>query len=422
LNKVIASSSVRGYKGRTVDAATVTQEVDVRAVVMGSMVQLGENIRINVELIDGENNSTLWGETYTRPRSTLYEMEEYLSKQIADALGIQLTGEEGERLAKRYTGNSQAHEAYLKGRAEQARFTVDGHQKAIRHFEEAIEKDPNYASAYTAQAECYRNLVQPLSAISTGEGMPKAEELAMKALELDNTLGEAHAVLGHFNQYYYWDWGRAEEEYKLAIELDPSSFEAPYGYAFLLSAMGRHEEAITLSRRAQQLDPLNLRTRTAVAFQFVFPRQYDEALEQLLMALEMDPNYQITYSYLSDVYVSMGRYQEAASSWQKWQILGGASEEEVAGLSEAAVSGKQAYWQWQLDYWTVRAKEKYVPPTRFARNYALLGEKDEAFEWLEKAYQEHVADLIFLKVSQWADPLRSDPRFQDLLRRMNLEP
>jgi len=339
LNKVISSASLRGYKGKEVNPQTVTQEVDVRAVVIGSMTQLGENIRINVELIDGENNSTLWGETYTRPRSTLYEMEEYLSKQIADALGIQLTGEEGERLAKRYTGNSQAHEAYLKGRAEQARFTVDGYQKAIRHFEEAIEKDPNYASAYTAQAECYRNLVQPLNAIPTREGMVKAEELAMKALELDNTLGEAHVVLGNVRRLYYWDVVGAEKEYKLAIELDPSSYEAPYSYAFLLAVMGRHEEAITLSRRAQQLDPLNLRTRTAVAHQFIFARRYDEALEQLQMALDLNPNYQITYDYRRHVYEDMGLYQEAASNWQKEQILGGASEEGVAGLSEAAISG-----------------------------------------------------------------------------------
>ena len=310
LNKVISSASLRGYKGKEVNPQTVTQEVDVRAVVIGSMAQLGENIRINVELIDGENNSTLWGETYTRPRSALYEIEETLSKEIADALGIQLTGEEEERLTKRYTENNEAHEAYLKGRFELAKFTVEATQKAVQHFEEAIEKDPDYASAYAGLAQCYFWLGQPLHAMPHREAMPKAEELAMKALELDNTLGEAHTWLASLKANYHWDWAEAETEFKLALELDPSSASAQSGYSAILLRMGRPDEGIAHGRRALQLDPLNLGLRTRLAEHFYNARRYDDGIEQCQTVLELAPNYQRAYYVISWMYQAKGQYEE----------------------------------------------------------------------------------------------------------------
>ena len=240
LNKVIASSSVRSYKGRTVNAMTVTQEVDVRAVVMGSMVQAGDNIRINVQFIDGEDNSAVWGDSYTRPRSALYELEEMLSKEIADALRIQLTGEEGKRLTRRHTENSDAHDAYLRGQVEFAKTTADSYLRAISYFERAIEEDPDYAPAYAALAIVHYLLAQSLTATPTQEAMLKAEELARKALEIDSTLAEAHALLASVKRTYYWEWGEAEEEHRQALELDPSSSWAHAQYAWFLTAMGRH--------------------------------------------------------------------------------------------------------------------------------------------------------------------------------------
>ena len=240
LNKVISSSSLRRYKGQEVDAGTVAKETDVRFVVTGRMDSLGEYIRISVELLDGENNNTLWGESYNQPRSQLYELEEYISEEIADALGIQLTGEEEELLTKSYTGNSDAHEAYLKGKFEQGKGTEDSFRKAIQLFEEAVQKDPNYSRAYAAMGYSYRMLAAPVGAIAVTVGMPKAEEFALKALELDSKLAEAHSLLGDSKRWYS-DWSGAEKEYQLAIELDPSSSEAPYGYARFMSMMGRHE-------------------------------------------------------------------------------------------------------------------------------------------------------------------------------------
>jgi len=422
LNKVIASSSVRGYKGRTVDAATITQELDVRAVVMGSMVQLGENIRINVELIDGESNSTLWGETYTRPRSAVYELEETLSKEIADALGIQLTGEEGERLTKRYTENNEAQEAYLKGQFEEAKSTTESVQKAVQHYEEAIQKDPNFALAYAALAWSYQALGTYHGVIPPEEAMPKAEELAMKALEIDNMLGQAHSALGAIRYRYHWDWEGAEREFKLALELDPGSVSVAYGS--LMSTMGRHDEAIALGKRAIQLNPAELGQRMVTATLLLDARLYDEAIEQFKTVLDLNPNFINAYQRIVDVYELKGLYGDAVAAYQKFLTLEGiANEEEITGLVDAyQTSGREGYWRWMLDYWTERAKQEYVPPTEFAYFHAHLGEKDQAMRWLEEGYKEHDFVMTSLNVAPEWDPLRDDPRFQDLLLRMNLQP
>ena len=422
LDKVISSSSLRRYKGKEVDAQTVTREVDVRAVVLGNMVLSGENIRISVELVDGVDSNILWGDTYTRPRSQLYEIEEYLSKEIADALGIQLTGDEGERLTKRYTENSEAQEAYLKGQFEYAKSGPEAVQKAIQHFEEAIQKDPNYALAYAALANSYNLLGGVLGVIPPEEAMPKAEELAMKALEIDNMLGLAHGALGTIRYRYHWDWEGAEKEFKLALELDPgSSINVSYGG--LMSTMGRHDEAIALGKRAIQLNPGFLGVRMSTSAFLLHARRYDEAIEQCQIALDLNPNNRGAYQRCSEVYASKGVYEEAVAAYQKFLTLGGVSEEEVAGLEDAyQTSGKEGYWRWMLDYWTERAKQEYVPRMSFSRIYAYLGDKDQAMRWLEEGYKEHEVFMTALNVAPEWDPIRDDARFHDLLRRMNLEP
>ncbi len=421
LDKVISSSSVRRYKGKEVDAQTVAREVDVRAVVLGNMVLSGENIRVSVELVDGVDSNILWGDTYTRPRSQLYEIEEYLSKEIADALGIQLTGDEGERLTQRYTENVEAHEAYLKGQFERAKSTPEGTQKAIQHFEEAIQKDPNYAPAYVMMAHSYQLLGSVYGVIPPEEAMPKAEELAMKALEIDNMLGQAHWALGTIRLRYHWDWEGAEKEFKLALELDPGTSNVAYGN--LMSVMGRHDDAVAVAKRAIQLNPAALGLRIVISAFLSNARRYDEAIEQCEIVLDLNPNFRGAYSTLSEVYALKGLYEDAIAAYQKFLTLEGASEEEVAGLADAyQTSGKEGYWRWMLDYWTERAKQEYVPPTNFALIYAYLGDSDQAMRWLEEGYKEHEFLMIILNVAPEWDPLRDDPRFQDLMRRMNLAP
>jgi len=350
-------------------------------------------------------------------------MEEVVSKQIADALGIQLTGEEGERLAKRYTDNVEVHEAYLNGRMELAKFTIDATRKAIQYFEEAIAKDPDYALAYLELARCYIMLGQPLGAMPHREAMPKAKELAMKALEIDDKLGAAHARLAYVKAEYEWQWEEAENEYKLALELDPSAADTYQGYAFLLGVMGRFDEAISMTRRGIELNPLSLGYRTSLGQNLYNSRRYEGAIEQLQAVIEINPDYQRAYGVLTWPYETMGMYREAAAAWQKQQILGGASEEAVAGLSAAADLGSEAYWRWKLDFYTEKAQQEYVSPSTFYIIYAALDEKDRAFEWLEKAYEARQGgNFTGLRNSPKLDNLRDDPRFHDLLRRMNLEP
>ncbi len=421
LNKVIASASLRGYKGIEVDPQTVTQEVDVRAVVMGSMVQLGDNIRVNVQLIDGENNSAVWGDSYTRPRSALYELEETLSEEIADALGIQLTGEEGERLTRRYTEDSAAHEAYLKGQAEYTKYTGDGFLRAISYFERAIEEDPDYAPAYAILGRAYYTAARGFGVISYQEAMPKAEAAAEKAVELDNTLGLAHAVLGDVQRSFHWDLVEAEKEYQLAIQLDPNDARAYEGNASLMAILRRYDESIALARRAQQVDPQSASPRYTMGRLLVVARRYEEAEQQLMATLDIAPNNQLAYGVLAHMYELTGQYEKAASAHQKGWVLGGATEEEVAGLSNAwTTSGFEGYWQWKLDYLTNRDGNPEL--IDFATAYTNLGDIDQALEILEKAYQERDGSMIYLNAFPRWDPLRDDPRFTDLLLRMNLEP
>ena len=418
--KVISRASSFRYRGPDIDPQAAGAELGVRALVMGRVLVRGEDLLIRAELVDTEENSQLWGGEYEGGLREILEMRQNIAREISDELRSELNAEEATQLARTYTNDNQAHAAYLKGRFEEVKRTTASYRRAIQHFEVALSRDPNYARAYAALFRCYRTLAAPLYALPPEEAMPKAEQMAMKALELDDQLAEAHAAVAWVRMNYDWNSGEAEREYKRAIELDPSSYDAHYGYAFLMSALGRHDEAIAEIRRAQQLDPLNPAARTAAATQFRFARRYDESIEESQAALEMDPDFQFAYLRLAWTYEAMGLYPEAAAARQKEQILGRASEEEVAGLADAAVSGAKSYWRWILGYTQKAAKEQYIEPFDFALIYAQLSEKNQAFEWLEKAYEARNSRLISLNVRTAWDPLRDDPRFQDLLLRMNL--
>ncbi len=245
----------------------------------------------------------------------------------------------------------------------------------------------------------------------------------MKALEIDDRLGAAYGMLGWVKTQYEWQWEEAENAYRLALELDPSAADAYAGYSFLLIAMGRFEEAISVTRRAIELAPLSLSYRTGLGENLYNARRYEEAIEQLQAVIEINPDFQRAYNVLTWPYEKMGMYKEAAAAWQNDQILEGTSEEAVAGLSDAADLGAEAYWRWKLDFYTEKAKQEYVSPSTFYIIYAALDEKNLAFEWLEKAYEARQGgNFTQLRVSPKLDNLRDDPRFQDLLRRMNLEP
>ncbi len=419
LDKVVSSASLKRYKGKEVDAQTVSREIGARALVMGSIVQLGKDIRISVELVDGENNSALWGGSYTRPRSSLYEMEEYFAPEIADALGIQLMEDEEDHLRKHYTENSEAHDSYLRGMNEMARFTAEGVKRSISFFEKAIERDPDYAAAYVKLARSYI-MLGITRVLPPAEIYPKVADLAKKALQIDVTIGEAHAHLAFLDSAYFWDWEEAERQAKLAIKLDPHSANAHVIYARFLGMMGRFDEAIPLARRAQQLAPFELNLQAAGANILYQARRYDESIKQIKRVRETNL---IGWPSLTRTYEATEQYGAAVAAYQEALKKAGASREDITGVADAyQTSGAEGYWRWRLNHSTEQASQEYVPHIAFAEIHAALGERDLAFEELEKAYQERDTDMAGLKVEPRWDPLRSDPRFQALLQRMNLEP
>ena len=326
-------------------------------------------------------------------------------------------------MTRRYTEDSEAHEAYLRGQVELAQSTRDSYLRAISYFERAIEEDPDYAPAHAWLGRAYFIAAQGVGAISGREAMPKAEAAAKKAVELDDTLGLAHGVLGNVQRAFHRDWVEAEKEYQLAIALDPNAASVYEGYASLMSVLRRHDEAIALARRAQQVDPRSANPRYTLGRMLLDARRYEEAEQQFMAALDITPSFQQAYARLASLDERTGQYEKAASARQRLLVLGGATEEEVAGLPAAAILGAEGYWRWMLDYYQGRERRgKYIRPTDFAIVHSSLGEKDQAFEWLERAFEERTGVLIYLNGSHQYDPLRDDPRFTDLLRRMNLEP
>ena len=419
--KVISRASSFRYRERDIDPRTTGEELGVRALVMGRVLVRGDDLSIRADLVDVQENTQLWGGEFNGKLREILEMRKSIATEICDNLRLRLTPEEATQLTRTYTDNDQAHAAYLKGKFEQAKGTARRYRRAIQHFEDAIQRDPNYARAWAALARSYYRLVVPHRAAPAQEAMPQAEETAMKALELDDTLSEAHAVLADVKRAYHWDWAGAEEEYNLALQLDPGSFDAPNQYAFFLTGMGRHDESTAMGRRAQQLNPLDPSMRAGACARLGYARRYEEAMLECQAALELEPDYLSAYRDLGQIYEDMALYPKAAAARQKEWTLSGASEEEVTGLTTAAISGKEDYWQWTLDYWKRRSEQEYVSASTFARIYASLGDKDQAFEWLEKAHQARDGTLLVM-IDPLLDPLRDDPRFQDLLLRMNLEP
>ncbi|MCZ6770261.1 MAG: protein kinase, partial [Acidobacteria bacterium] len=271
--KVISRASSFRYRGADIDPQAAGNALGVRALVMGRVLVRGNDLSIGVDLVDVTENRHLWGEQYDRDFTKILKIRQDIAREISANLRLRLTSEEETQLAKTHTEVSEAHEAYLKGKFQQVQGGPNGHRRAIRHFEQALQSDPNYARAYAALARSYYRLVAPYRAAPAQEAMPQAEAAAMKALELDDTLSEAHAVLGDVNRAYHWDWAGAEEEYKLALELDPGSFEAPNQYAFFLTGMGRHDEFAAMTRRAQQLNPVDPGMRSGACARLGFARR-----------------------------------------------------------------------------------------------------------------------------------------------------
>lgn len=413
--RVPARTTVFRYKGKEADPEKAGRDLKVDAVLTGRVVQQGDTLIIQSELVNTEDGRQLWGEKYNRKAKDIIAVQEEIAKQISEKLLTKLTGEEKKQLSKRYTENAEAYRLYLKGRYFWNKRTPDGFKKAIEYFEQAIDLDPNYALAYAGLADSYAVLPN-YSALKKKEVLPKAEEAATKALELDDALAEAHASLAYI-KYYEWDFEGAEIEFKRSIELNPNYATARHWHAACLTAMGRLNEAVAEIGRAVEIDPFSLPINAEKGHILHMARLYDQAIEQYQKALEMDPNYGVLRRWMGDAYEQKGMYPEALEAYLSRSM----PEEEKNALREAfKASGWKGYLEKNLEIALAREKSKQgnFDPYIVAVAYANLDRKEQAFEWLEKAYESESIGT-WIKVEPRLDGIRSDPRYADLLRRLN---
>ncbi len=418
--QVKSHDSVSRYKGQEIDSQKAGRELGVRAILTGRVLQRGDTISISVQLVDVQGSNVIWGAQYNRKLADILAVQEEISREIYDKLRLRLTGEEKTRLAKRPTENIEAYQLYLKGRYYWNKRTEEGFRKAIEYFSEATEKDRNYALAHAGLADSYI-LLGGFGLLPPKEAFAKAREAATRALELDDTLAEAHTALAGIKKDYDWDRPGAEREFRRAIELNPGYATAHFWYGELLSQLGRHEEALAEIKRAQQLDPLSLIINTVSGKFLLYAGRDDLAIEQLRKTLEMDPNFAYAHYILGQTYVRKGEFVEAIAEFQTATTLSPNFTVYKGGLGHAyGRAGKSAEARKLLDDLKEQSKRRYVSWWDFAAIYAGLGEKDQAFAFLEKAYEQRV--VMWWNRSPLFDPLRSDPRFQDLQRRSGLPP
>jgi len=418
--RVMAQSTVFRYKGRAIDPQVVGRELNVRAVLTGRIMQSGGALRIGTELVDVATGSRLWGGQYDRKPGDIFAVQDEISNEISEALRLKLTRAEKKRLTKRQTVDAEAYRLYLKGRHHWNKWTEEGFYKAIEYFQQAVEKDPGYALAFTGLADSYV-LLGWNSYLPPKDAFPKAKRAAMGALRLDPDLGEAHTSDAAVLWLHDWRWPEAEIEFKRSLALSPSHPTASHWYAEYLMTMGRHAEAVERMKSSQELDPLSLIISVAIGWAFYMARQYEEAIEQFRRTVELDPNYPVTYWILGLVLRKMGRYEMAIAEGEKGVKLSGDSPLMNAALAQTlATAGRRKEAMRILDELMELAKEKYVAPYFFAGIHVGLGEVDRAMEYLEKSYEEHSHWLMYLHMDPGMDGLRSNPRFQDLLRRVGL--
>ncbi len=419
--RVMARSTVFRYRGEEVDPQEVGRELGVRAVMTGRVLHLDDNLIIKAELVDANDGAHLWGEQYNRKMVDAFSVQQEISREISEKLRFKLTGEEQKRLTRRSTENPQAYQFYLKGRYCWNKRTPEGFKKAIEHFEEAIEIDHLYAAAYAGLADSY-NMLGTYSALAPREAFPRAKAAATRALEIDDTLAEAHTSLAYVENSYDWDWTGAEFEFKRAIELNPSYATAHYWYAIThLAAMGRLNDAKAELTQAKELDPLSLIIGTNLGWLSYFARQYDRAIEQYEKTIELDANFGVAYYKLGQAYERKGLPEEAIVQYRKALYLSINSPGIMSALGHAcAQAGKPEEARHVLDELKEMAKQRYVSPYFIAEVYRGLGELDQTFEWLEKAVADRSDWLVWIGVEPAFDDLRSDPRFVNLLQRIGL--
>jgi TolB-like protein len=417
--RVVSRTSAVLYKGARKSLREIARELEVDTIVEGTVLRVGDRVRITAQLIDAQREAHLWAESYDRHLRDVLDLHSELAQAIAREVQVKLTPREEAELAQAHRVDPHAYEWYLKGRYHWNRRSRVGLPKGVQCFQAAIAKDPTYAAAYAGLADCLTGL-HSYCLMAPADSGAQAKELATRALELEPGLGEAHASVGWVKTWYDYDFVGAEREFERCIELNPRYATGHQWYAFYLSLMGRYEEAYAEIKRALRLDPLSIVIQWSLGFIYWNGRLYDQAIDQLEATLELDPNYAPAHATLAWAYRCKAQPEASVAAALKAVECATGASFYLAFLGEAyAAAGKQDEGEKLLDQLQVLSKQQYVTTYHTGRIYACLGKIDEAFAWWETAYRERASWLISLKTDPMLDDLRSDSRYQDLLRRMN---
>ncbi len=413
-------SAVSHYRGPTIDPLKIGRALGVSAVLTGQIVQRDDHVLIQTELVDLGSGTQLWGEQYDRKSSDLIPLQEDIARQISEKLRLRLTGDDQKKLSKQYTADPEAYRLYLKGRYFWNKRSQEGMKKAIDYFQQAIDRDPTYALAYAGLADSY-DLLDDWGTTPPRESFPKARAAALKALELDDSLAEAHTSLAFVEDNYDWNFAASEKEYQRAIALNPNYATAHQWYAMHLVAFGRFPEAEAEIQRAVDLDPLSIIITMGVAEISEWERNYDAATAQYRKTLDLDPNFVGAHGNLAVAYERQGNYKQGAEEEEKTANMYG-NPAFAAILHEAyAKSGYPGILRAQLNK-SLQDRDggKYVPALGIASTYFLAGDKELGLRWLEKAYDERDSGMVYLNVGSDFDSVRDEPRFQQMVRKVGL--
>ncbi len=420
--RVISRTSVMGFKDTRVSVPEIAKALHVDAIVEGSLIREGTRVRVTVQLIRGATDEHIWAEEYEQEYRSILGLTEEVARTIAQQIKIRLTPQEQVGLAGARAVDPEVHESYLKGRYYFNQRTADSLNRSIGYFQQAIAQDPSYALAYCGLADAYA-VLGFRGGVPSKDALSQAKAAALKAIELDDTLGEPHASLAFVVETHEWDWATAEREYKRALELDPGNARAHHWYAGYLMYVGRFDEGIAEAKLARDLDPLSLPVNNALAGRLLVAGRVDEALKQLQDTLEMNPHFAPAHQTLGWAYLNKGKHKEAIQEFQQALQLSGTDDKDIMldlGFAYAKAGNREEARQ-------ILAKLKklhergLVPSGSIGILYGALGELNEAFAWLEKAYEERDPELTYLKVpGRRFDPLRHDARFQELVHRVGL--
>ena len=413
--QVKASSSVFRYKGST-DTQTIGKELNARAVLYGRVVQRGEDLVLHVELVDAQTENSLWGQTYNKKLSNLIALQGEVARDLVRELSLKPSGADKQKLAKNYTENVEAYQLFLNGRFHHRKLTPPEIKKGIAYLQQAIDTDPSYALAYTEISRAYTALALA-GDMNPGEVLPKAKAAAQRAVEIDDALAEAHSSLGSVFFWYDWNWKEAEKHFIRALELDPNSSIAHFGYADFLSKMERPGEALAEIKRAREIEPFSSFINTFEAW-FLAAGQPDAAMERVGIAIDLDPNFFFAHWIAAEIYKGKKMYPESIAESRLAKSLSPHQTWSDVGLAYTFVETGQLNESRAILNEMLRLSEsRWVPPYHIALVYNALGETDQALAWLEKGYQHRDPKMALLKEERWKN-LRGDPRFQDLLRRV----